>query len=614
MTCGEHIEIERELYEKFFDGRRIAPRHIMVDLDGNETYDVYYAWDTATVLTTFVKGREGWPEPNEPGERTLPDLARSADVADREALERAYLAGDLQTRQVILETLVERRVVDQVEVLRAAIFGFDLELADLARQALAQCETEGALDLMAEELKASLDPAQRQLLLDAVDRLASSSPRARTLAALHDGLTQRSRLVDDAALQRRAREYEAEARREVDLQSRAQAAQERPADAGSQLEFAEAALARALEWPDRRFASLLFEDARAAARKAQQAGAAGPRLEVVLAVTAAELGEPVAARQHAVAAVEAGALSLEGQAQAGGALSDAARLRLVRLFAEARQLAIRRAYRAGEAWPPEWLSDVSAAYATLAADPQATAAPLIEYHDFLRWIGATPRAKEVLEQALARFPDAPELHERLREELLWEGGPEGLQAGYAERLARLETEASEPGQLTWFAGYAALVAAEHHRRRSELEPATAAYGRAIELYRRNIGDFPEGQDTCLHLIALAHAGLARIALERGQLDRATDELLSGLRVRPDSAASLDGLGLSPVMTARMLQARLLEAHDEARAAQVQGALDALDPKLLEPPPSELPGAGRRGGRGRQRGGQPVDRPTGEGGG
>ena len=58
VTCGEHITIEPILYERFFDGRRIAPRHVMVELDGSETYDVFYAWDTASVFDQVRSGFE----------------------------------------------------------------------------------------------------------------------------------------------------------------------------------------------------------------------------------------------------------------------------------------------------------------------------------------------------------------------------------------------------------------------------------------------------------------------------------------------------------------------------------------------------------------------------
>ena len=74
-------------------------------------------------------------------------------------------------------------------------------------------------------------------------------------------------------------------------------------------------------------------------------------------------------------------------------MTGLARTRLLRLFAEARQSSIRRAYRAGENWPPERLSDLSAAYALLLADPRVEVAPLVESYDFLRWIGAAASSR-----------------------------------------------------------------------------------------------------------------------------------------------------------------------------------------------------------------------------
>ncbi|HEB51628.1 MAG TPA: hypothetical protein ENI87_00060, partial [bacterium] len=43
VTCAEHIRIEPQLFEQYFDGKRIAPRHISVELDRKEISDVYYA-------------------------------------------------------------------------------------------------------------------------------------------------------------------------------------------------------------------------------------------------------------------------------------------------------------------------------------------------------------------------------------------------------------------------------------------------------------------------------------------------------------------------------------------------------------------------------------------
>jgi hypothetical protein len=597
VTCGEHVEAERELYERYFDGMRVSPRHIVLGLDAAETLNVFYSWDTATVFTTFKKGVEGWPEPLELVEPTLVDRAHSASVEDREVLERAYADGDRAQRAAILRTLIEKHTVDQTEVLRAAVFGLDLELAGLARRALAQCETEGSLDLMAEALKAPLEASDRELLLDAVRRLGKTSPRARTLAALHSGLSLDSALVAKVPEADLAREYQASARRDVDVQARATRSEEHPEDPAALLALAEALVARSASEPDRRLAALLMDDARNAAERAEVLGLASARLSAMLALTADAEGDVRDARGYAVRAVEGGLLA---EPEDPEQLGEVGRVRLLTLFCEAREQAIRAAFRSGEAWPPEWLSDVNAAYARIAESPLVDDAVLVGQHDFLRWIGATPRADAALDDALARFPDSNLVHDRLRARLLWEGGPAGLERGYAELVTGAQAAGGGPTQITWFAGYASLVAAEHHRRRSELDEALAAYERGIARFQTNAAAFPDGRESCDHFAALALAGRARVALERGEFAVATDELLAGMRRSPDASATLDGLGITPIATARMLQARLRETGapgDEERAARVQAALDTLDPRLLEPPPSERPDLGRRRRRG-----------------
>jgi len=589
VTCGEHVEAERELYDKYFDGMRVSPRHIVLGLDGGETLDVFYSWDVQTVFTTFAKGVEGWPDPIEPVEPTLADRAASADVKDREFLESAYANGDRETRVAILRSLVEHRVVDQTEVLRSAIFGLDLELAGLAREALAQCETEGALDLMAEALKAPLAREERERLLAAVDRIAETSPRARMLSSLHSGLALTSKLVAPADAADPAGEYRSSARQAVDVQARAETAQARPADPAALLSFAEGLLARGDEEPDRRLAALFADDARNAAERARDLGLESPRLSAVLALTAKD---ERSAREHAVAAIEGGLL-LGGDA--ADHLTERGRFGLLKHFAGARERQIRAAFRRDGEFPPEWLSDVHAAYEVIARSPFADDEVLIGQYDFLRWIGATPRAEGMIDVALTRFPDSPLVHDRYRAQLLWEGGPAGLEAGYDEMLADAAERGDPATQVAWFSGYASLVAAEHYRRRNRTDEAIAAYEQGLARFERAATAFPDAADSCEHFRAMAHAGWSRVALELGDLAKATDELLAGMTLSPDSSATLDGLGLSPIMTAKMLHARLMESGepgDAGRASRVQAALDSLDPRLLEPPPSEPADLGR----------------------
>ena len=587
VTCGEHIENERELYDKYFDGKRISPRHIMLDLEGKEQYDVYFSWDTQTVFTAYREGVKDWPLPNLRTDRTLAELTQSADIENRERVERLYVEGTRETKRKLLESVLIAPKVDQIELLRMAVFGLDLELAKLGRQALAQCRTDGAVELMAEVLKSPLAPEERQMLVEAARRLSVRSHQARTLVTLHEGLSTGSALVDAEALVR-AREtdsrtqYDTRARRArsvdaVDVNTRAVEA--RPTDPAALLALAESYLQRG-EAPgvDPRMARLFYEDARRTAREAAEAGASGGRLEAVLAIAAAELGDVGGARMHAFSAVEAGVLATEG-AEASVALTERGRVRLLLAFAEARQAAIRSRYRARAEWPGTWLSDVHAAYSAVAGHSLVGPNVLTDYYDFLRWIGAVERANAVLDDALARFPGDAVLHDRLRARLLWEVGPDGLERAYTARV--------EQDGLHWYAGYASLVAAEYRRRRGEFEAALGSYERAIAHYTRQ-AELPDQADDSAHYIAMALAGRARILLDQRNLAGATAALLAAFERRPASAAAFDGLGLTAVETAKMITARAIDAGETVLVESLQAALKKLDPALLVPTPSDIP--------------------------
>src|SRR5262249_14766987 len=205
----------------------------------------------------------------------------SADPADRASVEIAYREGTKEVRGSLLEATLKHRDVEETDLLRQAIFGFDVELARLARRALAQCDTEAAVDLIAEALKLPMEPAEREALLAATVRLGEKFPRARTLAAMHQGLALDSSAVDvrgwtkaiESGSGAGARaSYETAAR----LETRAQAAESKPDDGPTKLDLAESFLARAQEaGADPRFSRVFYEDARRAALDAEKLGASG---------------------------------------------------------------------------------------------------------------------------------------------------------------------------------------------------------------------------------------------------------------------------------------------------------------------------------------------------
>ena len=268
------------------------------------------------------------------------------------------------------------------------------------------------------------------------------------------------------------------------------------------------------------------------------------------------------------------------------------------LFAEARIAAIWEALRNKTDWPGIWMTDVNSAYAVLAKHPLGTAVHAVTHFDFLDSLGAKRRAGNVLDQALERFPEDAGLHDRLRTRLLEDQGLEALPKRYAALLEARPDNAA----LQWFAGYAAIVEAEFLRRDQQADAAAPAYERAVRLLDRSIELAPGYEASADHFAALATAGLARLAIERGDLDQALTLCLRGIERHPAATPSVDGLEISPAQTARLLETRLEAAGKTAELDRLSTFLDALDPELLELPAYEqVPDNQRARQRGRRRG-------------
>ncbi len=615
VTCGEHIWIEPPLYEQFMDGKRIAPRHIMVELDGAMTYDVYYAWDTDSVFGTISDGiaqREITPRTIVRGDRPIVERVASHDVQDRTAVEDAYLAGDRELKRSLLEAAREHPEAAPTGLLRLGVFGLDAELAQLARAALARSSSEGAVDVIAEALRVPLEEGEREALIGALARIGESSPKARTLAVVHRGLASRSRDVDidgwSSALQAGGASYAPATERtllESRVDHRAEEAATRAGDAEARLALAEASLALAVDpktaqilASDRKTASdysrLMFEDARRAALEAERLGASGWRVDAAIALADYYLGNV----EQAYARATTAAVAIPSGAKEWSAIATLA------LFAEGRSRAITQAVREKREWPGEWLTDVNAAYSVLARHPSGTDAHVAAHVDCLRGLGAQGQAARALEAGLERFPDSWTLHERLRARVLEEKGVGGLEPTYAARLAGPDA----PQNLEWFAGYAALVAAEYHRRARDPAQALDAYERAIAHYERAIERSPASRDSADHYVALAFAGRARVHAESADVEQAVLELVGSFERKPEAAATLDGLNLSPSDTSRMLLARCAELERPDLVATLEAARAKLDPKLLELPAYERSLPDDRPGRGRGRGPEGGNRP------
>ena len=612
VTCGEHIAIEPMLYEKYMDGRRIAPRHIMVELDGKEMYDVFYAWDTDSVFERIKKGiadRTIQAEPIVRGDKSILERVKSRDVRDREAVEQAFAGGEPQLKDSLLKVAATMGGDAPVDLLRMGVLGLDVERANAARRALSQSNQEGAIDLIGEALKAPLAEAERNQLVDALKRLGEKAPQARTLALVHEGLASRDggvdvkgwaqaieaqppqQAADSYALEARIRRAEDAARKEPRSAEQVLAMAESTLELAAKKDPASARNARDAE----RFAQLLFEDAREQAKKAKQLGldkvADGAfRAEAVVAASSWQLRDLDAA----YAAAEAASKLVPKDASSYSAMLA------MQVFAEARQNAIVESIRNKTQWKREWLTDVHTAYSVLEKHPLGQDYHFVDHYDFVKALGGKGQANSILDAGIARFPSSGALHERMRARILEEQGADALEATYVRLL-----EKQPSADIAWYAGYATMVVAESHRRRGEGDAALTAYERAIGRFRDCAAMNPETAGNADHYVSMAHAGRSRVLLEQGLLAPSTQELITALRTKPEATATFDGLNLSASDTARMLRTMLRAQKFDDQLAQLEAALKDVDADLLKLPAYEFQSqdqAPQNGGPARQRSG------------
>ena len=599
VTCGEHIALEGQAYQRYFEGQRVAPRHIGVELEGAaagaqgaEMFDMFYAWDTDSVFNAVRQGlahRVAPERPEPPSDPSLPELVADPDVRRREQVEALWTQGDREQRRALLQAALAQGAAAPLELLRLAIFSGDLELSGLGRRALAQTTSPAAPDVIIESLDLPMPAPDQQALLEALARLGAESPRARSIAQARTGLAQPSR-VDvagwSAALAAQG-SYEAAASAPARVESLAKQDEILAGkDGGAHLELAESLLALAEDEPDPQSARWLYIDAKNAASQAESLGSSGPRSNSVLAIAALSLGDADEARRR----LDSGVGSVAAVPGSRSAME------MLELFAQSRQAAIAQAVKENKPWPPQWLADVDAAYDVLVRHPDGTDRQALMHYDFVNWFGADARAEQILEDGLARFPGSWDLHDRLRARLLRSRGVLGLEAGYEDRLAALEASgaaSAAKAELESFAAYAALVAAEFQRREGRGDEALAAYERALRHYERSAALDPSRREALDHYVALALAGRARVAFERGDDGGAVADLLSCFARKPEAAAALDGLSVSAVETAQRLRGRLRQSGRADLLETLDTALDQLDPALRALPEFERNEPGER---------------------
>lgn len=621
VTCGEHIAMEPIVYERYLDETRVAPRHIGVELDGTEYYDVFYALDVTSVIESWREGIEDREDTSLPpnNDKSEEQLLSSRSVRDRMLVEQRFRTAKRQERLKVLDLTSKLGLGAPLEVLRLALFGLDVEVASRARSVLAEQRSEAAIDLIAEALAVPMPDAERQMLIGALEAMGGQFPRARSLSVTLRGLDESAGSEEFQALARtlatRRRDEVAVERYELETRMERAAARTvaTPEERGlAELERAEATLRLAVDpgagvgvaagrGASQRLQQMRCKDALEAAAAARELGVASWRVDAVTGLAANQLGDAelsapaiLRALQTMLSSPDAAASDTAAGWIGMGTLSLAADLRMGEIFAAA---------RADEAWPKEWMSEVNAAFDLLAQHPLGTEQQVAKHHDFLVRMGARGRAFEMLTRGVATHEGSWDLHARLRDRLLMKSGVKGMEQTYAAMTGRPGASAS----VAWYAGYAGMVAGEFRRRRSQNEAALASYDKAIAHFAQAIERDPSVESTAAHYCAMSLAGKAAVKLEQDKLAEATDLLIASFQRWPRAANALDGMNASAVTTSNFVSARLAWAGMDEDAARLAEAREGLPTELLAPPafetPPDTPAARNRDRRGRQRRGR-----------
>jgi len=576
LVDSEHIEIEPELYARYFNGRRVAPRHVGVDKDGKILFDIFMTGSFDPVHEALAKyGKFDAPPLPEP--KTEREWLASPDAANRAALEARFLkvSGPDRARLAGL-ALSNERETQHPELVRLALRDPSRIVRDAGTAAALAHFSRVPANLLPEVVRAcGTDTA---LGSELIDDLATASARAKDptrkamldhLLAIRTGLETRSRLIDattwKAALALAPNSHERPfASNEGELLDRRldeleRAKRDKPGDPRIYTLIAEATMRMArLNQSQGQNPTYLLEDVRAASETAAKLGRSNGKAIAYLAWASHLLNDRDAALRYATKALP---LLID---EAGTPLAA----KVLEVFVHHRTRMLYAAMNAKTPWPSSWITDTRAAFDVLLAHPACSEKLAREGLSFLQALGARAALDDYLFRCLAKWPASGELHKWLRAQIANYHGPSHV----TEVYARIECPPELQPTIDWFEGLATVTAAEQQVQLKEAEAALATYRKGIACFRDSIQGNGGFARTANHYVGLALAGIARIELARNRLDQATDAIRESIRVGPQALDADAGLGSTPRKIAGEVIAALRSAGRQDVADELSQAL------------------------------------------
>lgn len=559
-TCSEHINIEPELFRRYFNNKRNAPRHVGVKKGGKIMFDRFLDASMQTAIQAIANnGGTGKPKHLAATDST-DEMFRRRDAMARSLLERRYQKGDKAARQKLLERAATAKN-NPVDLLRMGLRDPDSQLCGLAALALSKVGgPEALIDI--EDALARIDDADiKQQLVAQLRKLGKDNAAAARMAshfeASKDQLAQPWRNEwSKTELGQGRTGIEAE------LDQVEAAIRSKPNDPELRLRLATAQAAFALMLMEEGGSGieLWLADAKRNASKVK-AEALQPEAKALHAITGWYQSDVATAQRSAVAAMASGNSKRTPDAWLATNLLDV----MLQLTA---QTAYGRANQDAAVSLRGELSRVRTTVELLQERGTMRERGTLAGIGLLEFAGLRAEARAYLERLVERFPGSITVHDRWRNRMLVDFGAERMR----HRYAKFVTDATDRATAQWYAGYAALVAADRHTLDGRMIEAENAYTDAVERFVESAGRNEAYADTANHYAVLALAGRAHIRQQRGTLNSAVKDLLRAANLRPGSLDEDDGLKRKPRGIISRVHAALKRAGKTELAEQIAALL------------------------------------------
>jgi hypothetical protein len=559
-TCSEHINIEPELFRRYFNGNRNAPRHVGVGTDGEILYDRFLDRSMQTAIDAIAKHRgDAEPAHLKPTD-DVAEMFRRRDAMARSLLEQRYRKADASGRRELLQRAAKADN-DPVDLLRMGLRDPDGDLVGLAAIALGQVGGSNALIDIEDALARVEDQQIRAQLVEQLQKLGRTDKAAARMAAHF------SREAEQAPQPWRNEWRSGDLLQgregiERELDRIEGAIGKNPKDDTLRFELATAQAA---------FATMLMQEG-------------GSGIEFWLTDAANNVGkvsaEELRAEARALTAIVAWYRSDAELAQraATEALTETTSARrpdawlAANFFDVLLQLSAQSAYaRAQQDEQASLAGEIARAHTALALLEDRDAGQqrgVLAGIGLLEFAGLRAEARGHLERLVQRFPASLDVHNRWRNRMLIDWGAERMR----HRYAKYASDADDRATAEWYAGYAALVAGDRHTQDERRIEADNAYTDAIERFARSAAANADYADSSNHYAVFALAGRALVRHGRGQSKAAVDDLVRAAELRPETLDLDDSLQRKPRGIAIRVHGELQKAGKAELAARLQPLL------------------------------------------